>query len=351
MLTEDDDYPVHLPQQPAIGANRNFSDRYFFNGYTLDGHVFFAAALRIYPHLNAMDAAFGTIVNGVQHNLRASCPLSGDTMEMRAGPIEIAVVEPFKALHIRVHDNEHGIAADLAFEGRANAVETPRTADSRLAADYRGLTQNGLYEGTIGVKGERIDVDYGMVLGTREHSWGVHPIPLAGPEQFYRLWMPLNFPDRFMLHHLYADASGKPWSTASVIGELGEAEPMRMASGMSDVVYKSGTRHAKSATVEVTAHDGRAWRADLSPRFNFYMSGIASMDSGQGHEGGPALVYDTYDLAVLDENDPRFQHVQAFVTARLNGPDGERVGAGVLDQLVLGPHAPSGFKGFLDPAP
>jgi hypothetical protein len=46
-----------------------------------------------------------------------------------------------------------------------------------------------------------------------------------------------------------------------------------------------------------------------------------------------------------------FLHVQAFVTARLAGPDGERVGAGVLEQLVIGPHAPSGFKDILDPAP
>jgi hypothetical protein len=44
--------------------------------------------------------------------------------------------------------------------------------------------------------------------------------------------------------------------------------------------------------------------------------------------------------------------VQAFVTAKLSGPDGsERVGAGVLEQLIIGPHAPSGFKDILDPAP
>ncbi len=55
-------------------------------------------------------------------------------------------------------------------------------------------------------------------------------------------------------------------------------------------------------------------------------------------------------LSNINENDPRFLHVQAFVTARLTGPDMERVGAGVLEQLILGPHAPSGFKDSLDPA-
>ena len=37
--------------------------------------------------------------------------------------------------------------------------------------------------------------------------------------------------------------------------------------------------------------------------------------------------------------------------ARLTGPDGTRDGAGVLEQLVVGPFAPAGFKDILDPAP
>ena len=136
---------------------------------------------------------------------------------------------------MKVHDNEHGITADLTFEARAKPVEEPRFTyrqGPRTVMDYTRLTQNGLYEGHIDVKGTRIDIDYGMVLGTRDRSWGVRPIGLADPQgvapprppQFYWLWAPLNFPDRFMLYHLNAEASGKPWNTASVLGELDEAE-------------------------------------------------------------------------------------------------------------------------------
>jgi hypothetical protein len=72
---------------------------------------------------------------------------------------------------------------------------------------------------------------------------------------------------------------------------------------------------------------------------------------GHGHyKGENALGYDTYDLASVNENDPRFWHVQAFCTARLIGPETERVGAGVLEQLVIGPYAPSGFKELADTA-
>ena len=367
MLTKADDYPVHqLPEPIAVaGTDRNFYDRYFFNGYTLDGHIFFACALGVYPHLNVMDAAFSVIVDGVQHNLRASRLLNSERMDTRVGPIEIRVIEPLKKLRVQVHENEHGITADLTFEARAKAVEEPRFTyrhGPRTVMDYTRLTQNGLYEGHIDVKGARIDIDYGMVLGTRDRSWGVRPIGLSDPQvmappkppQFYWLWAPLNFPDRFMLYHNNAEASGRPWNTASVMGDLGDAEPLHMASCRSQISYKSGTRHAKAAVIEVADEEGREWRAELTPRFNFYMSGIGYThpEWGHGHyKGENALGYDTYDLAQINENAPMFLHVQAFVTARLAGADGERVGAGVLEQLVIGPHAPSGFKDLLDPAP
>ena len=58
MLTKADDFPIHqLPEPIAYsGTDRNFYDRYFFNGYSRSSDVFFAAALGVYPHLNIMDA-------------------------------------------------------------------------------------------------------------------------------------------------------------------------------------------------------------------------------------------------------------------------------------------------------
>jgi len=74
MLSKADDYPVHqLPEPIATsGTDRNFYDRYFFNGYAPDASTFFAAALGVYPHLNVMDAAFSVIDGGVQRNLHGS---------------------------------------------------------------------------------------------------------------------------------------------------------------------------------------------------------------------------------------------------------------------------------------
>ena len=44
MLTPFDDYPIHQTPEPVAyaGTDRNFYDRYFFNGYSPDGAVYFA---------------------------------------------------------------------------------------------------------------------------------------------------------------------------------------------------------------------------------------------------------------------------------------------------------------------
>ena len=73
-LTRGDDYPIHQTPEPIAysGTDRNFYDRYFFNGYGAEGELFFAAAFGVYPHLNIADAAFCVVRDGVQTSLHAS---------------------------------------------------------------------------------------------------------------------------------------------------------------------------------------------------------------------------------------------------------------------------------------
>lgn len=367
MLTKADDYPVHqLPEPIATsGTDRNFYDRYFFNGYSADGAVFFAVALGVYPHLNVIDAALSVIDGGVQHNLRASKLLAMERMDTTVGPIAVQVIEPLKTLRIVVGKNEHGIAADITFHARAAAVEEPRFTyrlGPLTVMDYTRLTQNGTYEGWIEVAGKRIELSRAAITGTRDRSWGVRPVGLGNPQgaapprlpQFYWLWSPLNFPDRFMLYHNNADASGKPWNTASVIGPAGDGAAEHMAACWSTIDYKPGTRHARHAVIETRDARGGAWRAEMTPKFNFYMSGIGYGHPEWGHgryHGERAVGYDSFKTAEVDENLPHFQHIQAFVEAKLTGPNVDTRGTGVLEQLVVGAFAPHGLTGIFDPAP
>ena len=82
MLTPGDDYPLHQTPEPIAfaGTDRNFYDRYFFNGMSLDGSFFFAVAFGIYPQLDIMDGAFSVLVDGKQHILRVSKRMSVESI-------------------------------------------------------------------------------------------------------------------------------------------------------------------------------------------------------------------------------------------------------------------------------
>ena len=264
MLTKADDYPIHQTPEPIAfaGTDRNFYDRYFFNGYARDGEVFFAVAMGIYPHLNVIDAAFSVIRAGRQHNVRASRCLSMERMDTRAGAISVEVVEPLRKLRVRVDDREHGIRAELLFAGRARPIEEPRYTrriGPRTFFDLTRMTQNGGYDGWIEVDGERIEVRPERFLGTRDRSWGVRPIGAADAQphapasatQFYWLWAPLNFDDGVFLYDVNQDAAGDSWHQSAFLGALGEIDAEAMASASSSVVFKPGTRHARSATLHL----------------------------------------------------------------------------------------------------
>ena len=154
MLTRADEYPIHQTPEPIAfaGTDRNFYDRYFFNGASPDGRVFFGAALGVYPNLNITDAAFSVRIGDVQHNLRASRYLNMERMDMRVGPVRIEVIEPLHALRIVVEDNEHGISADLLFTGRHFPFEEKRNhkrVGPRTVQDVTRMTQMGRYTGWI----------------------------------------------------------------------------------------------------------------------------------------------------------------------------------------------------------
>ncbi len=89
MITQGDDYPIHQtpePVQQVFTSDRNFYDRFFFNGYFREGEPYFAAAMGIYPNIGMIDCAFSVIVGGVQHCVRASRVLGAERLDTRVGP-------------------------------------------------------------------------------------------------------------------------------------------------------------------------------------------------------------------------------------------------------------------------
>jgi hypothetical protein len=88
---------------------------------------------------------------------------------------------------------------------------------------------------------------------------------------------------------------------------------------------------------------------ELEPLLTFPMSGLGYLHPARAHgtwQGELAVGAESVKLAELAPLDPRAIHVQQLCRARL----GAHEGTGVFEQLVIGPHAPSGFTGILDGA-
>ena len=366
-LTKGDDFPIHQTSEPIAyaGTDRNFYDRYFFNGYAYEGELFFAAAMGIYPHLNIIDAAFVVVRDGVETALHASRWLGMERMDTTVGPIAIEVIEPLQKLRLKVDAPDKGIKADIVFEGRAFPIEEPRFIrrnGPRTMMDYTRLTQNGRYAGWLEVDGKRESVD-GFV-GTRDRSWGVRPVGARDPQdaappqpgQFFWIWSPCNFPAGSFFFHTNDDGAGEPWNRRAVWARDGvDAAGLHEIKDSSIAIeWKSGTRHAKRAVVQVKDPTGDR-EIIFEPQYEFFMLGL-----GYGHpkwthganQGQLVVEREDIKLSEVDVRAPHHLHVQALCRVTYRGGNaGEQVGRGVLEQLVIGPHAPSGFTQMLDYAP
>jgi hypothetical protein len=351
-LSRGDDYPIHQTPDPVAyaGTDRNFYDRYFFNGYAPDGSGFFAAAFGVYPHLDVVDAHFCVVRDGVQHCLHASSRLGMERMALACGPIRIEIVEPLRQLRVIV-DGE-GIAADITFTGRAFPIEEPRFTwriGPRTMMDYTRLTQNGHYQGWISVDGAREALAPG-VMGTRDRSWGVRPIGAADPQfagrtvpQFFWQWTPINMGERSIFFHLNAHADGTPWNTRAVIvpdgaGAQGFAEhhAPRMVTELED-----GTRWPASANLAIGSETFH-----ITPVARFQMRGLGYTSPKWGHgmdHGDGEVEREDIVLGEVDPARPDNLHVQML--CRVTGPEGTS-GMGVFEQLAIGDYAPLGLAGL-----
>jgi hypothetical protein len=365
VLTRADDYPIHQTAEPIAyaGTDRNFYDRYFFNGYsaTQGDKAFFAAAFGVYPHLNIADAAFVVVRDGVEIALHASRWLNMERMDLTVGPIAIEVVEPLKVLRLIVDAPEQRIKADLTFTARGEPIEEPRFIrrnGPRTFMDYTRLTQNGRYTGWIEVDGVRESVD--AFVGTRDRSWGVRPVgardsqDLAPPvlPQFFWLWSPTNFDAGSFFFHTNDDERGAAWNRRAVWQPDGH--PGRHIDDPEvKVEWKSGTRHAASATVTIGTK-GQQRVITYTPVYEFLMLGLGYTHPKWSHglnHGELAVEREEFVLKDVDVRMPHHLHVQALCDVTYSENGGPPLhGRGVFEQLAIGPHAPSGFEAMLDMA-
>lgn len=365
MLTPFDDYPVHqTPVALAHAGNGNpdHYDRFWFNGYTED--FYFAVALGIYPNRGVIDAALSVVSDAVQRSVFASGRAPLDRTQTAIGPISIEIVEPMRINRVVVDAPEYGLSADMTFTARTAGCEEPRQTryvGTRLAIDMTRASQLGRWSGSVTVDGATNDFNTRTVYGTKDRSWGLRPVGLpasAAPEpsagQIFFLWAPLNFDD-VALHYLtFEDHAGASWAqSGAVLPILRPGDPVY---GPQDRIehldishtidWAPGLRRSRGARLDFRRGEATE-TIELEPLLTFRMKGAGYFHPQWSH----GLWHD--ELAVGGEQTPVAEldnlaldniHVQQVMRARW----GERTGIGVLEQLAIGPHDPSGFTGLVD---
>ena len=117
-----------------------------------------------------------------------------------------------------------------------------------------------------------------------------------------------------------------------------------------EITYKKGSRRISEAKFSAKKSNGSEVSWILEPKFHIYMCGLGYMHPEWGHgmfHGENQSHYDSYDLGD-DPHDPPFLHIQAICDFEMVDGDISHKGIGVLEQLMFGPHSPSGFEGLLD---
>jgi hypothetical protein len=366
MLLDLDDYPVHQTPAPlahVMGGHPDAYDRFWFNAYRDD--LFVGVALGLYPNRGVIDAAVGVVRGGVQRSVFASGALRA--RETAVGPISIELVAPMRIATVRVEAPDRAIRAEMTFTARTCALEEPRQTrhdGARVVMDVTRATQLGTWQGFVELDGERLDLGTPRTHGTKDRSWGVRRLgdptpaaPSASTPQLFFLWAPLNFEDTGLLVSRFEDATGAPWSeTAARIELLGDrASPVDPAAthhcraSSCDVTWVPGRRRASHCDLHLIDELGVPSLVALEPVLTFRMRGAGYLHPTYAHgryHGELVVDGEAHDVDTLDTTSIHDVHVQQVVRATW----GERRGLGVLEQLAIGPHAPSGLTGLLDGA-
>ena len=374
MLSLFDDYPIHQTPEPVAhpaSSDKDVYERYWFNGCSSAGDMYFGVGTAYYPHLGIRDCGISLVVDGVQHAFHASSRAGNEPTDMTIGPFRLTIVEPMRSCRITLDANDTDMRCDLTFDGRTGNVEEPRHhfgRGLRKTMDTTRFTQLGRWTGWIECDGQRIEIEAAATPGTKDRSWGLRP--LAGGDRrgapdsargngIFFLWAPLHFDDLAAHYQLFEDTLGRPlfsvgallplYESSTAIPGVEDPAVRHMRNNEHRLTFENGSRMIKAAQLAFTSiDDDERYEIELEKIFTFRMKGIGYTHLEWGHgmwKGDLAMDIERWPLADVDDTAFDTQHVQHLVRARM----GERIGIGALEQLCFGPYKPYGFSGAIDP--
>jgi hypothetical protein len=371
MISPLDDYMVHQTTEPVAvpsTSDRNYYDRYWFNGYDAHGEFVFEAGVAVYPNRKVMDAHFSVSIGGVQYSFHGSRRAPRDRREIRVGPFHLEITQAMRGLRLRLEPNETGVECDLTFSARSAPHLEPKNVmydELRCIMNTSRFTQMGAWQGSFEADGVAREIRFATTHGTRDKSWGVRPVgePEAGAPGLlttepgvYWAWAPIFWDGFCTQFGSFEDRDGNPTQLSAHRVPLYASEEAvpdhddgieEMARASHTVRWERGTRRAEGAEFELVARSGETYAFSLEPlnRFQMLALGYQHPEWGHGHWKGEEIIGgERWKLDDIDPLELKHIHVHQICRARM----GDRVGIGTLETIALGRHDRSGLTGILD---
>lgn len=377
MITSFDDYCIHqtaLPVAEPSQSDRNFYDRYWFNGIEeTQGGWIFEIGFGLYPNRRVMDGHFSVAIGNKQYAFHASRRAPKDRKETEVGPLSVEIVEPMRQVRVTLAANEHDIECDLLFTAASVPHQEPANVmhdDGHLIMHNTRFTQMGYWHGYFSIDGNRYEVN--RAIGTRDKSWGVRPVgesPGGAPGLMnnepgvYWVWNPINFGSFCTQMCTFEDRDGNPTQVSADLVPLyanpddipTEEDPdiIQMIDVQHEMHWEKGTRRAGSAHMQFKDKQGVSYDYTVEAGQRFYMLGIGYNHFEWGHaywKGELEMGREEWNLDEVDELDYQFIHSHQVAKATLNKGGETFEGVGTLESVVIGRHDRSGFTDFFDGA-
>ena len=304
-----------------------------------------------YPN---MDTQEGFVVVGTperQYNLRLARTLWPTPGVTKVGPFSVEVVEPYRALRLRLDENESGLACDITWQGRMEPFMEDRhvwVRRSRVTYDAIRYVQHGRAEGWLRTPDREYDLTPETWYAQRDHSWGTRPLPRRGgeppgsaPEWRFLVFCPVQL-DSYGLHlYAYESAPGRPvYLSGGLCPPLGSESPTDPVVAFDhDLGWVEGAAAPTLAggKLALTLESGR--RLDLEvvphpPRAHLRGGGYEGVGGWfQGHwKGENTLEHEVWDLT---DRNRFYSYAKAsgdhLIEVRCDGD----VGYGVIEYMLL----------------
>lgn len=364
MLSVFDDYPIHqtaAPIRDLATSDANAYDRYWFNGATEDGDIYFAIALGRYPNRFVLDGGFTVATDGRQRSFFGSRLAPADPAEMAIGPFEVEVIQPMRVLRVTLGTNDSGLECDLTWTSRSSPIEEDRMTvrrDGVVAIDLTRFAQFGRWSGRIAIDGYSIHLTEARTYGTRDRSWGIRPVgeraegrPGTVSSVFWN-WLPLQFPGTAVHAWRFDTPDGSaaqeqaltaPTHDSSDQVPIGVPDVTRFDRWTHAFTFDAGTRAINGG--KVTLHGDDDVDIEIIERLaSAYPLGLGYGHAEWGHgmwKGDLATGADGWALDEVDLSDRRFMLMHHVCRLRM----GELEGIGIVEQSYTGPYEPYGFVG------